>query len=467
MIKVTSFAQAMDTCRMGPLHWKIFIFAALGIFMDGYDFFIVAAALPLIAEFWHPSPAMLGLIGASATVGAVVGGTLLGRYADIWGRRKVAMLTMTMFAVISIASGLAWSVGALVAIRFILGMAIGADYPTGAAYVAEFSPVRERPQLLFASLSFQALGAVAGAYLGIAFVHTHNLDAWRWMFAAGFVPAIVILALRGQLPESPRWLYHAGKVDRAKKVLEELLQSPVELAIEEEPAVKTLPFRALFSKEFIGRTIFATVPWFCMDVALYGMALFTPIILAAVGFGHAKNTFWSRDIHALRGALWLDVILVVGFLAGIWLIKRTGPIRMQIAGFIGMIVGLVTVAIANATGQTPLIFVGFAIFNLCVNAGPNGTTYIIAAVEFPTSIRASGDGLAASSGKIGASLGIFLMPIMQASLGLSSTIWIVCGVAAAGLLVSVVLRDELYAGTRLSLRGERLPIEALTEAGPA
>lgn len=452
---------------MGRLHWKVFIFAALGIFMDGYDFFIIAAALPLIQEYWHPAPAVLGLIGAAATVGAVAGGALLGRYADIWGRRRVAMLTMTLFAVISIASGLAWSIAALIAIRFVLGMAIGADYPTGASYVAEFMPVKQRPQLLFASLSFQALGAVAGAYLGIVLVHTHHLDAWRLMLGMGFVPAVLILILRGQLPESPRWLYSVGRVEDAKRVLSELLQQPVELDIQEEPKVETLPFRALFSREFVGRTLFATVPWFCMDVALYGMALFTPIILASTGFGHAKNTFWSRDIHALRGALWLDILLVLGFAAGIWLVKHAGVIRMQIAGFAGMVVGLGLVVFGSARSDAWMIFAGFAIFNLSVNAGPNGTTYIVAAVEFPTTIRASGDGLATSAGKIGASVGIFLMPIMQAQWGLTVTIAAVAGVALVGLLVSVVLRDELYAGSRLHLRGEHKTLAALTEAGPA
>jgi len=467
MLKVTSFAQAMDACRLGPLHWKIFIFAALGIFMDGYDFFIIAAALPLIQEYWNPSPALLGLIGAAATVGAVAGGALLGRYADIWGRRRVAMLTMTLFAVISIASGLAWSVVALIAIRFLLGMAIGADYPTGASYVAEFMPVKERAQLLFASLSFQALGAVAGACTGILFVHSHNLDAWRWMLAIGFIPALLILILRGQLPESPRWLYNAGRSEDAQRVLSNLLQCPVELDIHEDKAVRTLPFTALFSREFIGRTIFACVPWAAMDICLYGMALFTPIILASTGFGHAKNTFWSRDIHALRGALWLDIILVLGFTAGIWLIKHAGVIRMQILGFAGMVAGLLLVAIGSARNDSWLIFAGFGVFNLSVNAGPNGTTYIVAAVEFPTSIRASGDGLASAAGKIGASVGIFLMPIMRASWGLTATVTAVAGVAVVGLLVTIVLRDELYAGSRLSLRGEHLPMEALTEAGPA
>jgi MFS family permease len=405
----------------------------------------------------------LGLIGAAATLGAVVGGALLGRYADVWGRRTMAMLTMLSFAVISVATGFAWNILALIALRFILGIAIGADYPTGASYVAEFMPLHQRPRLLFASLSFQALGAVAGAYIGLLLVHTHNLDVWRALFAIGMLPAAAILVLRRQLPESPRWLYDSGKVEEARRVLQQLIGRAVRLDIADPPKVASMPFSALFNRQFIGRTIFATVPWFCMDVALYGMALFTPIILAGAGFGHAHNNFWSRDIHALRGALYLDLFLVAGFVLGIFLVNRAGALRLQIAGFAGLVVGLLVVAVGNAYGQPALLFCGFAIFNLCVNAGPNGSTYIIAAVEFPTALRATGSGLAASAGKIGASLGIFLMPVMQASFGLTITVSVVAAVALLGLAVSIALRDELYKGTRLNLRGEA----PLTEAAPA
>ncbi|HTX60110.1 MAG TPA: MFS transporter [Verrucomicrobiae bacterium] len=462
-MRVTSFASAMDTCKMAPLHWKVFVFAALGIFMDGYDFFIVAAALPLIAEYWHPVPAVLGLVGAAATVGAVFGGAVLGRYADILGRRKMAMLTMAIFAVISIASGAAWSIVALIAIRFALGVAIGADYPTGAAYVAEFMPLTQRPRLLFASLSFQALGAVAGAFIGLHVIHTHNLEVWRLLFAMGVVPALLILLLRGQLPESPRWLYAKGRLDDARRVLEQLTCGPVELAIDTAGEPEQLPFSALFSPRFLRRTIFVTVPWFCMDVALYGMALFTPVILASAGFGHAKDTFWSRDIHALRGALWLDVVLVVGFVLGIALVRRAGALRLQIVGFAGMVAGLGVAALGNAGGQNWLLFAGFALFNLCVNAGPNGTTYLIAAVEFPTNLRATASGLATAAGKIGASVGIFLMPIMQAAWGIAATIAVVAAVALAGLAVTLLLRGEFVEGGRTLARVE----PPLTEAQPA
>src|SRR5580704_12973476 len=149
------------------------------------------------------------------------------------------------------------------------------------------------------------MGAVVGSFLGLYLVLIHNLDLSRRIVALGLVPPLLILIL----------------CEQVREVLEHLLQQPVEFAIEEAPSVPALPFWTLFSKQFLKRTVFATVPWFCMDVALYGMALFTPIILAASGFAHAKNTFWSRDIHALRGALWLDVILVLGFLVGILLVN--------------------------------------------------------------------------------------------------------------------------------------------------
>jgi MFS family permease len=462
-LRIRSFGDAIDSAPMGPLQWKIFVFAALGIFMDGYDFFIVAAALPLIDNQFHPAPAVLGLVGAAATLGAVAGGTILGRYADVLGRRKMAMITMILFAGISVVSGFAWNVVALIVIRFALGAAIGADYPTGAAFVSEFMPIATRTRLLFASLSFQAIGAVAGAYLGLELVHTHNPEAWRWMFVAGFVPAVAILLLRGQLPESPRWLYCNGRFEEMKRVMQALLQRPVVIEIASGTEPPQLPFRALFSRHFVGRTLFASVPWFCMDVALYGMSLFSPIVLAGAGFGHAKNTFWSRDIHGLRGALELDLLLVLGFVLGILLVKRAGVLRMQMFGFGGMIVGLALVALGDSHHQAMLLFAGYALFNVFVNAGPNGTTYIAAAVTFPTTLRASGAGLATGAGKIGASLGIFMMPVLQSTLGLTGTVVIVACVTLVGLLVTVALREQYFAGSRLALRGEA----ALTEPVPA
>ena len=442
-LRITSISEALDEAAMGPVQWQIFIFAALGIFIDGYDFFIIAAALPLINMQWHPSAPVLGLIAASATVGAVAGGTFLGRYADVWGRRRLAILTMTLFATLSFASAIAWGVASLIVIRFLLGAAIGADYPTGASYVVEFMPLATRRRLLFASLSFQALGAVAGALLGLLFLRQHSFDAWRYILGFGMIPAVLILILRRSLPESPRWLCSKGRLDEAREVLARIFGQPVELDWVPDAPEPHVPVSALFRPEYLKKTIVACVPWFCMDVSLYGMALFTPIILATTAFASGSTDFWVSDIKALQGALFLDLFLVVGFAAGIYAIARLGILRAQTIGFAGMTIGLLLVMFANHIGSGSLIFAGFALFYLLVNAGPNGTTYMVPAEIYPTPVRATGSGLAASAGKVGASVGIFLIPVMRGTWGLNATLGVVVVVTLIGLFVTLLMRTSL------------------------
>ena len=171
----------------------------------------------------------------------------------------------------------------------------------------------------------------------------------------------------------------------------------------------------LLSKRYFRRTVLAVVPWFCMDIATYGIGIFTPTILAIITFDNETN-FILKDISATRGAAYLDSFLIVGFLLNIWLVDKWGRLRLQIIGFGGMVLGLCVLAIASATagqGDASLYFVipGFILFNLLMNMGPNATTFILPAELFPTSMRASAHGIATATAKLGGALGIFLIPI--------------------------------------------------------
>jgi nitrate/nitrite transporter NarK len=115
-----------------------------------------------------------------------------------------------------------------------------------------------------------------------------------------------------------------------------------------------------------------------------------------------------------------------------------GRIRLQIIGFAGMAVGLVILAASSFLpngSNIVVVFIGFFIFNLMMNAGPNSTTFLLSGEVFPTSIRASGAGFAAAFAKVGAVLGTFALPVLQRSLGtfpLMLMLALVC-VLAAGL----------------------------------
>ena len=125
---------------------------------------------------------------------------------------------------------------------------------------------------------------------------------------------------------------------------------------------------------------------------------------------------------------------------------RAGRIRLQILGFAGCAVGLALLSgltFTNSSGPLKgLVFLGFAIFNFSVNAGPNAATFLLAAELYPTSIRATGHGFASASGKLGAAVGILILPLLITSVGLGWTMAILTLAALAGLFITTVFGVE-------------------------
>jgi predicted MFS family arabinose efflux permease len=367
----------------------------------------------------------MGLIASAAVIGAIAGALMLGRLADVFGRRRLFVADLGIFALSSLFSALSWSVPSLIAFRFLAGVGVGADYPIAAAYLAEFMPARLRGRMLVAAFSFQAFGMLAGAAVGIAILLLHpSSGAWRWMLAAALVPTLALVVARRGIPESEHWT-------------RQVQQSATGAA--------SASYRSLFSSRYLRQTLLATLPWSLMDVTLYGVGMFTPTILAALSFV-GRGTFMSMDIASTEGTALLDIFLLVGFALNIWLVERWGRIRLQALGFMGMAIGLALLSLSGLqpteTGRVALVMSGFAIFNLMVNAGPNATTYLISAELFPTEPRASGHGLAAACGKLGAAIGIFFLPVLKARLGIATTVAIASAVSLAGLIVTWTLGVE-------------------------
>jgi MFS family permease len=451
---VATIHGAIDAARMTPLHWRIWLLASMGVLLDAFDLFIIGVALPLIEAEFAPSVVEVGLVGAASPVGAIVGAAVAGRLADRFGRRLVFAVDLGLFVVFAVLSALAPSVAWLIGFRFLLGVAIGADYPISSSYVAEFMPSRVRGRMMVGALSFQAIGAVFGAVVGLAILLSVGSGGWRWMLAAGVVPALVVLVLRRDSPESPRWAQEHGRGDEAAAITRRL--TGAEVVREEAPAARqptaaatAVPsIRSLLAPPLRQRTILAVVPWFLMDVALYGIGLFTPTILGVLAVAGAGPTdapsFVARDVRATEGAAALDLFLVLGFGLALVLIDRWGRLRLQALGFAGMAVGLLMVA-AGVGGQTnlPLVLAGFALFNVLVNMGPNATTWTLPTELFPTALRASASGIAAAAGKAGAALGIFALPLLRDAWGLAPLMIAVAAVCAVGLAVTLAFGGGL------------------------
>jgi MFS family permease len=440
---------------MSRLHVRFWLLAGLGVMLDGFDFFIIGVANPLIAQDFGISDAEKGLVSAAAIVGAIFGAGLLGPLADRVGRRRIFQLDLWLFVVFSLLCIVAWDVWSLIAFRFVLGLAIGLDYPIAASYLAEVLPARDRGRWLVGAFSLQAVGIVLGAIVGVVVLEAlPEIDSWRLMLGFGVIPALVIIFLRRGTPESPRWLAQNGREDEAREVAEALAGEPVavtdadrERAEQPPEGLRALIQPRLFGRELRRRTIFTAVPWFLMDIATYGVGIFTPTLLAALALAGPDATFMADDVAATEGTALLDIFLVIGFAIAIVLVDRVGRVPLQLTGFAVMAVALGMLALAEGLdgggeAHIGIVIAGFALFNTFMNAGPNATTYALPAEVFPSEVRAAGHGFAAGCAKLGAALGVFLFPILLSDIGTSALLLIIAGGCLLGCAVTFAFRIE-------------------------
>ena len=186
-------------------------------------------------------------------------------------------------------------------------------------------------------------------------------------------------------------------------------------------------------------------PGFARGVAVYGIGIFTPMILVAMQFGGAvadvDSPYIAQRLGAIRGSIFIDLFLVLGFAVGIVAIAKISEIHMQITGFLCMVAGLVLIALGAAhTQERYLIVAGFMLFNTMLNAGPNLTTFTLPSSVFPVRMRASGAGLAAACGKLGATTGVFCFPVVLTYLGLTATLVAVAVLSFLGAAITYLFR---------------------------
>ncbi len=340
-------------------------------------------------------------------------------------------------------------------------------------------PTRARGRWLVGAFSLQAAGILLGAVVGvIVLLILPDVSSWRIMLGFGVVPALVIIWLRRSVPESPRWLAQNGREEEATEVTESLVGHPVVVTDADRrkgPVVpegfKALFQPALFRRGMIRRTIFTSVPWFLMDIATYGVGIFTPTLLAALALAGPNATFLSDDIASTKGTAALDIFLVFGFLTAIYLVDRWGRIPLQLTGFAMMTVGLCILGYADALpgggdSNLGLVFLGFILFNFFMNAGPNATTYALPAEVFPCELKAAGHGFAAGMAKFGAALGVFLFPILQGDIGTSALLFIVAGICLLGLTITYALRIEPKGRSLDDVSGRQAPVRLEPEPHP-
>jgi putative MFS transporter len=452
----------LDESPLKPIQRWLWVLSTGGTLLDGFVIFALGVAMPLIIAEFHLQPDVVGLIGASLVLGAVFGAGLGGPMADHLGRRTLMLADMVVIAAGATISALANGPAMLFIGQLLVGVGVGIDFPVSSTYVSEVSPKRSRARMMVATIACQSVGMLLAAAITLLLLkNVGRTQDWRLFLAIEGSIALFFFLLRLSEPDSPHWLMARGKFAQAAhafiRIMPEQRDAVLQLtssAGEKSFANSVAQFKPpgiaiLFSRQYRARTVLVAVPWFLMDIATYGVGLFTPIILGAITISGDAGGVITHDFADARGSAVIDLFLLFGFLIGIWAVPRFGRIRMQVIGFAGMTAGMLILMIATrlssfpaGAGHIPLVFAGFILFNLLMNAGPNATTFTLAPILFPTQLRATASGLAAGVAKIGATFGVFVLPVLKGKFGVPAVLGMMAAVSVLGLIVTLVLGRE-------------------------
>ncbi|MHB1202084.1 MAG: MFS transporter [Acidithiobacillus sp.] len=458
-----AMTRMLDESPMRPIHYRLWALSTGGTLLSGVSMFMLGVALPLVIPVFHLQAYMIGLIAAMLMAGTVVGALFGGHLADRFGRKPILLLDMALLTIAAVLSTLSANATMLLIFELLVGVGIGMDFPVGSSYVAEFMPQGRRGRMMAASISIQSAGMLLAAAIALVLLTRAqpNDATWRWLLASEAILAMPYMLARFSLPESVRWYMSRGRNAEAARVLALIVPAQAEqlramgqgLGTEIHYVAKVpkkttqLGIEALFSKVYLRRTALVTLPWFLMDIATYGVGLFTAILLGNLHPAGGGTNQIGRDLADALGSGKVDLFLLLGSLIALWAVARFGRIHMQLLGFAGMTLGMGLAFIATtmqggAMAHVEAIFIGFIIFNLFMSTGPNATTFILPTEMYPTQVRASGAGFAAAIAKIGATLSVFLLPVVEADLGVPMVLILMSVVSLLGLFFTYIFRVQ-------------------------
>jgi MFS transporter, PHS family, inorganic phosphate transporter len=430
---------ALDGATLSRFHVRAAVVSGMGFFTDAYDLFVIGVASALITVDWHLGTGQLALLNATMLGAAFLGALVFGRVADLIGRKRVYWLVAVIMAVAAVGSALAPSFWVLIAFRFLLGFGVGGDYPVSAVLMSEYANSRDRGRLVGLVFSTQALGLIVGPLiaLGLLGAGTSTDLTWRLLLGLGAIPAAAVIYLRRTMPESPRYQVQVlGRGAEAEAQMHELTGGVLQ-ANGTAGERRRMGLRAFLTHRQLLVTLIGTAgSWFLLDYAYYGNTISTPQILALIS--PTASTMTKIGIQ-----LGIFVIAAVpGYILGIARIDRIGHRRLQLSGFAMMAVCFGFIAIVP--GMTTMVAPFLAVYGLSyffTEFGPNMTTFVMPSELYPVSMRATGHGISAGIGKLGAFIGVFLFPILQTALGLRGTLLLTACVSVAGALLTLVLPE--------------------------
>ena len=412
------------------------------ILVEAWDLYSIAFVLVFIREQYNPDPLMLGLAAAGTQGGALIGALIGGWLSDKIGRRVMFLSTMILFIVLALAQAFVSNMTWLIIIRFMLGVPLGSDISTGYTYIMESMAKGEREvmgnrwQFMFAVGEVLTLAVIA-VFLILDINHE---IVWRVTLGLGALPALIILLLRHDVPETAVWLVQRGRFREAKAVAQQMYNDNLAMLPDQDitpPKPRPSAFIADLRKDPIRwrATLYGWVACFAQASEFSTFAFYLPVMFAMVGvstiLGNNLVTMALFSFAAVSG--WVGPLLT----------PKIGHRGIGIAGFSIVLVSLLIAAAALYTDHKyvlPFAAAGMLWGHYWDASNCMTIPTMVAKPEY----RGTASGFAYMFVKLPSFLAIILFPSVFAAIGQANATLFVAIFPLIGLLAAIFILPEVY-----------------------
>lgn len=379
-----SIAARMDRLPITPLHRRVVVIIGLGQFFDLYEIFLAGVLSGVLANQFHLAKGTISLLLASAFIGMFVGAIVLGRIADQLGRRRAFLLSLSLYSVFSLLSAFSPGPAMLVAMRFLAGVGVGAEPPVADAYLSDLLPPRKRGRYIAWCYTIGFLGVPVSGFLarGIATQTIAGIAGWRWMFVFGALGAVVVAFLRRSLPESPRWLASASRLDEADEVVKRFEAQAPQSELPPADPNHAVPVRErgsvkeILTPPFRKRTVMMVIFHLLQSFGYYGFGTLVPIALVAKGF------------PVVQSLLFVALTFIgypIGSILSLPLVERLERKFLLVGAGVAMAV----FGLLFGLSDSPTMIVTFGFLYTIISNVFSNSFHIYQAEIFPTRLRAT------------------------------------------------------------------------------
>ena len=432
------FQNVLDNAAFNKFHLKTIFVSGSGFLTDAYDVFIISIITPMISQVYYDGKMdnnLQGWLKSSASYGTLFGQLLFGYLSDRYGRKAIYGIELIVIILGTLGSTLVGAtpmvsvVSLLIVWRLLMGIGIGGDYPTSSVITSEFSNKKNRGMLISSVFAMQGVGIVLAASVStiLLLIFKNNINSnpnyyldivWRLCVAIGCIPGIFALYARLTIPESPRFSNDVNNdLLKATKDTHKVHNLPFDESKQGTPNTFTsattvrskyadVTFYQYFSKyENLKGLVAMSFCWFVLDIGYYGTNLNSNILLSNIGFG-GGNTIYQQIFNIALGNL-IAVLLgaLPGYFFSVFFIDKMGRKTIQYMGFTMLTIGFALLAVGYTwltNNSVPLFIIIYTLIQFFNNFGPNTTTFVLPAENFPTKFRGTANGICAASGKLGA-----------------------------------------------------------------